>query len=307
MKRRIGVGSWIGIIVLTVLVIPALLVSQFVFPVEMILFSNESYSEFIQDAGIQAQMGSVISQIITEQILLVNSDTLPPALSNKDTFNEILENYLPGEWAQNVTAELVSNTLAYFNFQTPYSAIEIDITDLKDALQSNSSSISGEYINALVSCVDGNLPSESGESIMDYQACKPDTEYRASMQSNMSTYLEDSVARLPSSVNLVGLVPAGMFMGDKGFYWYSIMRWALRLLPFITVLLLIFTAYLLKGKKKLMRYWIGWLLMGISGITLIAALVVLVGFRQFTGMLFNKQFATLIAGFGNILLTIILY
>ena len=54
-----------------------------------------------------------------------------------------------------------------------------------------------------------------------------------------------------------------------------------------------------------MRKWSGLILTIISAITLIILLVILIGFDQFTGLIFNRYFSLVIAGFGYVLLGMI--
>ena len=54
-----------------------------------------------------------------------------------------------------------------------------------------------------------------------------------------------------------------------------------------------------------MRRWSGLILTTISALTLIGLLVILVGFNQFTGIIFNRYFSQVIAGFGYVLLGMI--
>ena len=54
-----------------------------------------------------------------------------------------------------------------------------------------------------------------------------------------------------------------------------------------------------------MRRWSGLILTTISALTLISLLVILIGFDQFTGLIFNRYFSLVIAGFGYVLLGMI--
>ena len=54
-----------------------------------------------------------------------------------------------------------------------------------------------------------------------------------------------------------------------------------------------------------MRRWSGLILTTISALILIGMLVILVGFDQITGIMFNRYFSQVIAGFGYVLLGMI--
>jgi len=147
-----------------------------------------------------------------------------------------------------------------------------------------------------------------GKEIIDLYTlplCKPSAKNRKNVSSALTMMIEDKTNQLPASINLIGVVPGGMILGDATFYYYSITRWVFRLLPFVTLLLLIFLAYLLRKNKKIMRRWSGLILTTISALTLIGLLVILVGFNQFTGIIFNRYFSQVIAGFGYVLLGMI--
>ena len=54
-----------------------------------------------------------------------------------------------------------------------------------------------------------------------------------------------------------------------------------------------------------MRKWSGIILTAIPALILISLLVILIGFDQFIGLIFNRYFSQVIAGFGDVLLGMI--
>ncbi len=303
MNKKIGLGKWIFVVVLSVMLVPSIILAMFVLPIEMIALNQENYTKISEDEQYVDQMTPVIADVLTDQVLLVNDG--PPMLANRQSFKSIISGYIPNTWAQEVLYDLVENTLDYFNFKTPYASIEINIEDLKDALVSNSNSISNDYVSSLETCQPEDiLTAEAAVSLIELPPCKPGIEERAAMSGLLAVYLEDRVNRLPNSLNLVGLIPSGMILGERTFYWYSIARWLFRLLPFVVLLILILIASLLKANKKSMRGWTGWLLIVVAGAMLLASVVLLIGMDQFLGLLLNQSFSMLIAGFGNILLSV---
>lgn len=304
MKNKIGLGAWIIVALLSLAVIPSILLSIFVFPVEMILFNEDSYSEILDGEEFLDQLPPVVADVASNQVLLIGD--IPPVLSNRNNFQAALEPYLQDEWVRAMASELVGGTLDYFNFNTPYAAIAIDIEALKLSVSSNSTAIANSYIQSLESCQGQNAQLVMDASTLyEYPACKPEGDKRAELSAMVAVFLEDRTANLPGSINLVGLVPQGMLLGESAFYWYSIVRWGFRLLPFFAILALILISYLLRKNKKSMRGWVGWVLAGTSGLLLVASLVILVGLDQFIGLLLNRHLSLLIAGFGNILLSIV--
>jgi hypothetical protein len=303
MNKKIGLGRWIIVVVLSLIVVPSIILTMFVLPIEMIALNQESYNKILEDSQYGDQMSPVIAEVLTDQVLLTNG--VPPVLVNRQSFKSIVSEYIPRAWSQDVLFDLVGNTLNYFNFKTPYASIEIDIEDLKDSLVSNSAAISDDFILSLESCQNQDIiTAETAISLDELPPCKLAIGERAAMSGLLAVYLEDRVIRLPKTLNLVGLIPSGMILGDRTFYWYSIARWLFRLLPFIVLLLLILIALILKSNKKAMRGWTGWMLIAVAGIVLVASVILLIGMDQFLGLLLNRPLSMLIAGFGNILLSL---
>ena len=115
--------------------------------------------------------------------------------------------------------------------------------------------------------------------------CKPSDNLIKSFQNPTAIYIEDLINRLPENASLTGALPFNKTIVDQYFYFYSIGRWALRLLPILAISLLIVIALLLQAEKKVMLQWIGRLLVFTSGLGLIGLVVLLIGFDQFVVLL----------------------
>jgi hypothetical protein len=308
MKSNLSLSNKIGAILLTVIVVPSLLISLFTVPFEFVIFESASYYSILEDDEYKDKFPRVISVIITDQLLTANENSTPAILENKESLNSILVNYLPDEWVNGIFKDVINQVIAYLNFKTPYTSIEIDINELKNALIVNSSSISEKYLVSLENCTVEENSELVGKETIDLYAlpiCKPSEKNAKIVSSALSMMIEDKVNQLPASVNLLGVIPGGMILGEKTFYYYSIARWIFRLLPFATLLLLIMLAYLLRNNKKIMRKWSGIILAAIPALILISLLVILIGFDQFIGLIFNRYFSQVIAGFGDVLLRMI--
>ncbi len=308
MKSKLSLSNKIGAILLTIVVAPSLLISLFTIPFEFVVFESASYYSVLEDDQYKNEFPRVISVIITDQLLTANENSTPAILENKESLNSILVNYLPDEWVNGIFKDVIDQVIAYLNFKTPYTSIEIDINELKNALIVNSSSISEKYLVSLGNCtVEENSELVDKETIDFYALpfCKPSEKNTKNVSGALSMMIEDKVNQLPASVNLLGVIPGGMILGEKTFYYYSIARWIFRLLPFATLLLLILLAYLLRNNKKIMRKWSGIILTVIPALILISLLVILIGFDQFIGLIFNRYFSQVIAGFGDVLLGMI--
>ena len=302
MNKKIGFIKWGAIIPLTVLVIPSLILSLFVLPVEMIALNIDSYFGLLENEQILNQMPPVISEVLVENVLFVGD--IPPVLQAKPNSKSVMTKYLPKKWVAGMMMQLTSKTLDYVNFKTPYTSIEIEISDLKKSIISNAQLIADDYISTLETCnSEENEIAETADSIKAYPQCKPGENLRADLSLEIGQYLGDKTQQLPDSLNLVGLIPTDLQLGGLVFYWYSIFRWVFRLLPFITIILLILLAYTLRSDRKTMRRWIGRMLVYVTAIMLVFAVIILIGLDQFLGMVFSQPFSMLIAGFGNVLLS----
>ena len=308
MKNKLSITNQIGAILLTIIFIPALFISFFTIPFEFVIFEPESYYAVLENTKYKEEFPRVVSEIITDQLLDTDENISPMILENKESLKTILVPYLPEEWMNEIFKDVIDKVIAYLNFKTPYTSIEVNIVDLKIALILNSALIADKYLLSLDNCTVEEDSEFDGKEIIDLYTlplCKPSAKNRKIVSSALSMMIEDKTNQLPTSINLVGVVPGGMILGDESFYYYSITRWVFRLLPFVALFLLIFIAYLLGKNKKIMRRWSGLILTSISAITLIGLLVILVGFDQFTGILFNRYFSQVIAGFGYVLLGMI--
>jgi len=301
MNKKISFIKWGAIIPLTVFVIPSLILSLFVLPVEMIALNIDSYFGLLENEQTLNQMPPVISEVLVENVLFVGD--IPPVLQAKPNFKSVMTKYFPEKWVAGMMMQLTSKTLDYVNFKTPYTAIEIEIADLKESIVLNAEPIADDYVLTLETCSsEENEIAAAANSINAYPQCKPDEALRADLSLEIGQYLGDKTQQLPDSINLVGLIPTDLQLGGRVFYWYSIIRWVFRLLPFITIILLILLAYTLRSDRKTMRRWIGRLLVYVTAIMLVFAVIILIGLDQFLGMIFSQPFSMLIAGFGNVLL-----
>ena len=308
MKNKLSMSNQIGAVLLTIIFVPALFISFFTVPFEFVIFEPESYYAVLEDTKYKEEFPRVVSEIITDQLLNTDENKTPMILENKESLKTILVQYLPEEWMNEIFKDVIDRVIAYLNFKTPYTSIEVDIVDLKKSLIINSSLLADEYLLSLDNCTveeDSELDGKEIKDLYTLPLCKPSAKNRKIISSALSMMIEDKTNQLPTSINLVGVVPGGMILGDESFYYYSITRWVFRLLPFVTLLLLIFIAYLLRKNKKIMRRWSGLILTTISALILIGMLVILVGFDQITGIMFNRYFSQVIAGFGYVLLGMI--
>jgi hypothetical protein len=183
-------------------------------------------------------------------------------------------------------------------------SLKLDIGQFKSDLILKSEQIASDYLSTLSRCktaIEENLKVYDIEKL---PPCKPSDKLIKSIQNPTAIYVEDLINRLPENASLTGALPFNRTIVDQYFYFYSIGRWVLRLLPIVAISLLIFIAFLLQDEKKVMLQWIGRLLVFTSGFGLIGLVVLLIGFDQFVVLLLNRYLNNFIEGFGILLLSL---
>ena len=205
MKNKLSITNQIGAILLTIIVIPALFISFFTVPFEFVIFEPESYYAILENTKYKEEFPRVVSEIITDQLLDTDENISPMILENKESLKTILVHYLPEEWMNEIFKDVIDKVIAYLNFKTPYTSIEVNIVDLKNALILNSSLIADKYLLSLDNCTEFD-----GKEIIDLYTlppCKPSAKNRKIVSSAISMMVEDKTNQLPASINLIGVVP----------------------------------------------------------------------------------------------------
>ena len=257
-----------------------------------------------------ARYPEIISQVLTSELFRgIPSEQLPKIFSNKTGFKTVIEKNIPSEWSLAVFKELTSQAIDYLNFRIPNSALKLDINELKAALILKSESIASEYILTLPRCsaainsaFDGN---KETLDVFQLPPCRPAENLLRSFTEPTAFHIEDILNRMPDSVSISGVMPYDSGKAETYFYYYSLGRWALRLLPIIAIGLLILIALLLRSEKSVMLKWVGRLLVLTSSVGLIGLVILLIGFDQFVVLIVNRYMNNLIEGFGGFLLGLI--
>ncbi len=303
-QTRIGVFNRSLAFLLSVIAAIALIISQFTLPFELVLFNSESYSSVIEDTRFTSQYPEIITNILVSQFYDMHvAGDLPQILSNQDKFRGVLKKYVPEDWSKQTMSAFIQQILEYFNFRLPTNSMNVELGGLKSELILHSREISQDYIHSLVNCstISGT---EIGPNATVYNLppCQPDTANLPTFVQLTSTYLEDLFNQLPSRFSTTNFTAVGNRTADQYFYYYSIARWALRLMPLLTLVLLILIAVLLRKSRPVMLRWIGRLLVITSAITLVFLVILLIGFDQFIALIVNRFLGNLIEGFGVLLL-----
>jgi hypothetical protein len=305
MNKKIPFQNRILAFLISILFIFALFFSFFALPVELKLFNPLSYSALVtQDEYLQV-LPSVISETLVFQAAASKATTQIDLTANKDTISSIIARYIPVELVQSTFDDVIGQMFSYFNFRIPTVDLKVNITDLKTQLATSSSEIGEEFLATLPNCQDNALEGlnlDSNLTIQDLPVCTPAGKNLDQFERAWGMAFEDMFNRLPSSISLANVIAPDQNLPDRYFNTYSLVRWGFRLLPIVTILLLILVAVLLRNQRDVMWKWCGRLLIIVSGVTLLALVILMIGFDQFIAMLLNPLLKNMISGFGSVLL-----
>ena len=305
MIEKIPFQNRIIALLLSLVIVAGLFLSLFTMPVELIFFNSQSYSAVLQKEDYTQTLPGILSDVLVYQTAQSGSTAGMNFVHYKDIVSPMFAAHISAETVQGTFDTAVNQTLSYLNFKIPTSDMKINISAVKDELSSGSTAITSEFLAALPNCTDNELAglnTAAVSSAADLPACKPDSKNLAFFSQMWNKAFEDSFNGLPSSVALTAMFPVDESLTDSIFYRYSLVRWGFRLLPVLSIILLILIAALLRKQRKVMLKWTGWLLMIVSVVTLIGLVVLLIGFDQFIAMLLNPYLKNLVTGFGFVLL-----
>jgi len=305
MNKNIPFQNRILAFVLSVLFTVSLFFSFFALPVELKLFTPQSYSSLVQREEYAQVLPDIISEALVFQAALSSQSNQIDLIANKDTISSIISSNIPAELVQSTFDSVIGQMFSFFNFKIPTSDLTVNITELKSSLAASSSKIAEEFLATLPNCQDNALEGinlDSSLTVKDLPFCKPSGKNLEQFESIWGMAFEDMFNQLPSSISMASVISPDKDLPDQYFNSYSIMRWGLRLLPILSILLLILIAVLLRNQKNVMLKWCGRLLTIVSGITLIALVILMIGFDQFVAMLLNPFLTNMISGFGSVLL-----
>jgi len=302
--QKVGFANRILAFFLSIFVAVTLIIAQFTFPLELVLLNSQSYVPVIENEEFADRYPEIMANMLISQIYDVSiAGTLPAIFSNRDAFQSILIKFIPEEWSKDTILNFTNQFIDYLNFRLPTKAMDIEISGIKSDLILNSQNIAEDYINSLVNC-NSNVFREQGQfsTVFDLPPCKPDRSLMPMTIELTSKYTEDLFNQLPSQFSIADATAISNNSANDNYFFYSISRWVLRLLPLITLLLLIMIAVLLKRERSVMLRWIGRLLVITSAFTLILLTIVLIGFDQLIAMTINRFLGKLIGGFDVLLL-----
>jgi hypothetical protein len=309
MKNKIPNLNKFLAVIITLIFSIALLISFLSFPIELVLLNYQNYLPVLEKEENIPVFTEIVSEILTSQISSQNSSNqIPSILSNQDNLKTVFNKYIPSSWAIFVFEDITNHVIKYLNFQIPESSMGINTSALKAALVLKSDSIAQDYILSLPRCstaINENFNANSKDlDVYQLPSCKPSDNVLPAFINPTAIYLGDFINRLPASVSFNAALPFEKQTIERYFYFYTIARWGLRLLPLIAIGLLIAIALLLRREKYVMLRWIGILLLSITGLGLLCLMILLIGFNQFLVILVNRYLGNLVEGFGGILLQV---
>ncbi len=309
MKQKIPFINRILAFLLSIIFCLVLVPSFFSLPIELVLFNPDTYHPVIEDETYQSQYPDVITKLLISHIYNPeNNPQIPPILAQQTNLGFAIKQVVPHEWAVGSITDLFNHTLEYLNFKKPTPTISINTQDLKTALILNSESISADYLSSLPSCsaTDNQIPlTQNNLFIFEIPPCKPNEAIFPRVNTLLGQYLQDNFNRLPAETSIVGVIPFDPPESEIYFRTYSIARWALRLLPIMTISLLIFISLLLRAQREVVFKWIGKMLIFVCGICLLGLIILLIGFDQFIALTLNHFLQQLITGLDVLILGII--
>ena len=304
MNKKIPFQNHIIAFVLSIVFAVCLFLSFFALPVELKLFNPQSYSSLVQREEYAKALPNIISETLIYQAAASGTSSQIDLIANKDTISSIVAKKIPADLVQSTFDSVIGQMFSYFNFKIPTSDLKVNITDIKTSLAGSSTEIGNEFLATLPNCSDNALEAinfNGNLTVKDLPFCKPGAKNLGSFQQVWGKAFEDMFNGLPSSLSLTNVISPDRNLADRYFNAYSIARWGFRLLPILTILLLIVIALLLRNQRNVMWKWCGRMLMIVSGITLLALVILMIGFDQFIAMLLNPFLKNMIEGFGSVL------
>lgn len=306
-NQKVSISRKISAFLLSILTAFMLVFSLFTFPVELVLLNPQSYNLIIKDTRFSSQYPEIITNVLISQYYDSRiAGNLPEILTNQDAFRSELISHLPFDWVNETMSDFTVQVIDYLNFRLPSNSLSVELSTLKTELILKSNEIAQGYINSLSNCnVQNVVDVGSGSTIFELPPCKPGNAMESKFVTLTSDYLEDLFNQLPSKFTMGKVSALDSNAVDRFFYSYSLARWILRLIPILSILLLIAIALLLGSSKPMMINWVGRLLVITSSVSLGLLVIILIGFDQFIALMINRSLNNFIQGFDVLLLGLI--
>jgi hypothetical protein len=291
----------------TLVFVGALILALFSLPVELVFVNTNRYLDLLDQDEYRAILPEIASDLVFNQLISKSSDN--PVLMRifqETEIKSIIDDTIPADWLQTVFSSSLTQIFDFINFRTPYSAIEIDLGELKNHYLTNSNLVAERIFQTFPNCGGEDLEaftSTLSELQLDnVPLCKPSSVFQNTITQIIQATFEDSIKGIPENIKISGIFPFDKETQATLFNQYSFLRWGLRLMPLLAIALFISIAILLRRDRSQMLNWCGRTLVFVAIMMLILLTVLLIGFDQLIAMIINRYLTSVIPGFGNLLL-----
>jgi len=308
MNSKISVFLKVLAVLLSVIFFITANISYFSLPLEMVFFNVNNVFQALDDERTQSQIPLVISELTGDIFYQSYAGIeIPEILSDREEFKYILKEYIPTDWSINAIGDFTDYTYEFLNFRATESSLRLNISYLKELIIRNKFKISQDLFAAQKTCGPDQMIQDTGIGIdvYDLPKCRLDEDVQIEYNQILGNHLENQFVRIPSNITIDYV----MFGNEEGlskyFNYYTLTRWALRLMPLIAIGILILISVFLRENRKFRLRWVGRLLVISSAISLFGLIIFLIGFNQFTSLFIKRTFPGFVPGFDDLFLRIV--
>jgi hypothetical protein len=235
-----------------------------------------------------------------------DNQSIPVIFSDPELLADVIQPFVTKEWVSMRLTDVVSQLLEFLNFKQPHGILRVDLTALKENMLTQREVIIGNILANFAPCDDSEIELlTSGDlTILSIPRCNPSANIQDNVIQAISVYVEDYIYQLPQEYSL----DVEQFINpdtQNTVVNYSIARWTIRLLPVLTLVILILLAVLLRKNGSEMRRWMGRLLVTAGVVSIILIIILLIGSEQFTAVFINQNLSSDQEAFASLLLMVL--
>jgi hypothetical protein len=293
---------------LSILVIAIIFPTIFSAPLEFVVMNADTYSALtnndkLLDAGQDAFSAYIAGQLNQPG----ETEIVPPAFRNTELLTEVIKPFVTKEWMSKTLNDVAGQLLQFLNFKQPFGIVRIDLTEIKASVLAERDVLVENLLSASVPCDAAEIAKmESGTlSITSMPLCNPPAEVKSKVVAAISDYVEEFLYKIPQEyrINIEDGITTTNYKNPL--LSYSLLRWTFRILPILSLVLLIAIAVILRKNGTEMCAWLGRLLTTAAIISLVLILVLLIGSEQFTALFINQVLSAENGSFGTLLLIVL--
>ena len=293
--------------IFSVIVLGLVVPTIFSIPLEFVVMNADTYSDLIQDDEILTVGQEAFSAYIAQQLSQpADNQSIPVIFSDPELLADVIQPFVTKEWVSMRLTDVVSQLLEFLNFKQPHGILRVDLTALKENMLTQREIIIGNILANFAPCDDSEIKLLiSGDlTISSIPRCNPPANIQDNVIQAISVYVEDYIYQLPQEYRL----DIEQFINpdtQNTVVNYSIARWTIRLLPVLTLVVLILLAVLLRKNGNEMRRWMGRLLVTAGVVSIILIIILLIGSEQFTAVFINQNLSSDQEAFASLLLMVL--